>query len=85
MGAIAAGQVVILPFPFSDLTERKYRPALVLAVAGRGDWIVCVRRMSDRSVKRFAVLRTTLETQLADGEKLGAVIREKLIREKLDG
>jgi hypothetical protein len=41
MGAFAAGQVVILPFPFSDLTERKYRPALVLAAAGRGDWILC--------------------------------------------
>lgn len=28
--------------------------------------------------ERFAALRTTLETQLAEGEKLGAVIREKL-------
>lgn len=34
--------------------------------------------MSDRFVKRFAVLRATLETQLAEAEQLGAVIREKL-------
>lgn len=39
MGAFAAGEVVVLPFPFSDLAGEKYRPALLLADAGRGDWI----------------------------------------------
>ena len=39
MGPFAAGQVVLLPFPFSDLTRSKLRPALLLADAGRGDWI----------------------------------------------
>jgi mRNA interferase MazF len=41
MGTFAAGQVVIVHFPFSDLTASKQRPALVLAEAGRGDWILC--------------------------------------------
>src|SRR5579863_8274901 len=41
MGTFAAGQVVIVHFPFSDLTTSKLRPALVLAEAGRGDWILC--------------------------------------------
>ena len=41
MGAFAAGQVVVLPFPFSDLTQSKYRPALLIANASRGDWIAC--------------------------------------------
>jgi mRNA interferase MazF len=41
MGALAAGQVVVLPFPFSDLSQKKLRPALLLADAGRGDWIAC--------------------------------------------
>jgi mRNA interferase MazF len=41
MGAFAAGQVILLPFPFSDLTRSKLRPALILADAGRGDWIAC--------------------------------------------
>lgn len=41
MGAFAAGQIVILPFPFSDLSQSKFRPALLLADAGRGDWIAC--------------------------------------------
>jgi mRNA interferase MazF len=41
MDAFAAGQVILLPFPFSDLTGSKLRPALLVANAGRGDWIAC--------------------------------------------
>jgi mRNA interferase MazF len=41
MGTFAAGQVVLVQFPFSDLTASKLRPAVVLAEAGRGDWILC--------------------------------------------
>jgi mRNA interferase MazF len=36
-----AGSVVLVPFPFSDLSHAKLRPAAVLAEAGRGDWILC--------------------------------------------
>ena len=41
MGAFTAGQVILLPFPFSDLSGSKLRPALLVADAGRGDWIAC--------------------------------------------
>ncbi|MBV5309484.1 type II toxin-antitoxin system PemK/MazF family toxin [Chromatium okenii] len=41
MERFTAGQIVVLPFPFSDLTQNKFRPALLLADAGRGDWIAC--------------------------------------------
>jgi mRNA interferase MazF len=41
MVTLAAGQVVVLPFPFSDLSRKKLRPALLLADAGQGDWIAC--------------------------------------------
>jgi len=37
----AAGAVVLVPFPFSNLAQSKLRPAVVLADAGRGDWILC--------------------------------------------
>ena len=33
--------IVIVPFPFSDLSGTKLRPAVVLADAGRGDWLLC--------------------------------------------
>lgn len=36
-----AGSVVLVPFPFSDLSNAKLRPAVVLADAGRGDWVLC--------------------------------------------
>jgi mRNA interferase MazF len=41
MGAFASRQVVLLSFPFSDLSAQKLRPALILANAGRGDWVLC--------------------------------------------
>ena len=41
MVAPAAGKVVLVPFPFSDLSQSKLRPEVVLADAGRQDWILC--------------------------------------------
>lgn len=41
MGAFATRQVILLPFPFSDLSASKLRPALLLADAGKGDWLLC--------------------------------------------
>ena len=41
MGALTVGAVVLVPFPFSDLSRAKLRTAIVLADAGRGDWILC--------------------------------------------
>jgi len=35
------GDVVVVPFPFSDLTRAKRRPALVLAEPGGDDVILC--------------------------------------------
>jgi mRNA interferase MazF len=40
MVAPRAGGVVLVRFPFSDLSSSKLRPAIVLADAGRGDWIL---------------------------------------------
>ena len=41
MVAPAAGAVVLVRFPFSDLSQTKLRPAIVLADVGRGDCILC--------------------------------------------
>lgn len=41
MVTLTAGSVVLVRFPFSDLSQLKLRPAIVLADAGRGDWILC--------------------------------------------
>ena len=41
MEAPARGAVVLVRFPFSDLSRSKLRPATVLADAGRGDYVPC--------------------------------------------
>ena len=41
MGSFAAGSVVLVRFPFSDLSQSKLRAAGVLADSGRGDWLLC--------------------------------------------
>jgi mRNA interferase MazF len=35
------GTVVLVRFPFSDLSRLKVRPAVVLADTGRNDWVLC--------------------------------------------
>jgi mRNA interferase MazF len=41
MGTFTVGSIVLVPFPFSDLSTSKLRPAVVLAEVGRGDRILC--------------------------------------------
>ena len=41
MVALAPGLVVLVRFPFSDLSSSKLRPAVVLAHAGGADWVLC--------------------------------------------
>jgi mRNA interferase MazF len=41
MGAVEPGVVVLVRFPFSDLSWSKLRPAVVLAHAGGVDWVLC--------------------------------------------
>jgi mRNA interferase MazF len=41
MAGFVKGDVVVLPFPFSDLSASKKRPALVVASLTGGDVILC--------------------------------------------
>lgn len=41
MGSFIKGQVVVVEFPFSDLSDFKKRPALVICQLSRDDAIVC--------------------------------------------
>ena len=41
MDAPSAGSVVLVPFPFSDLSESKLRPSVILAEISRDDFVCC--------------------------------------------
>ena len=41
MGKFVKGEVVVVPFPFSDLSASKKRPALVVAALTGDDVILC--------------------------------------------
>ena len=41
MDTFVKGDVVVIPFPYSDLSKTKNRPALVLAVPRQDEVIVC--------------------------------------------
>ena len=41
MGKFVKGDVIVIPFPFSDLSSTKRRPALVVAVLTGDDLILC--------------------------------------------
>jgi len=41
MAEFVKGDVIVVPFPFSDLTQAKRRPALVIATLAGDDLILC--------------------------------------------
>ncbi|MGA2514938.1 MAG: type II toxin-antitoxin system PemK/MazF family toxin [Thermodesulfobacteriota bacterium] len=41
MAKFVKGEIVVIPFPFSDLTQAKRRPALILATLEGDDLILC--------------------------------------------
>jgi mRNA interferase MazF len=54
MATFIKGDVVVVPFPFSDLTQTKRRPAIVVAILPGEDLILC-QITSQKIVDEFAV------------------------------
>lgn len=59
MGKFVVGDVVAVPFPLSDLSGRKLRPALVLAVIERDNLILCQITSKPFASKRAVELNHT--------------------------
>ena len=53
MDGAMVGDVVLTPFPFTDLTGTKIRPAVVVADVGMKDWIVCEITSSPQMRPRY--------------------------------
>jgi mRNA interferase MazF len=52
MESISIGQVILVSFPFSDLSSKKIRPCLIVGLAEFNDIIVCQLTSRSYSSKR---------------------------------
>ena len=67
------GAIVLVPFPFSDLSYSMLRPAAVLADAGKADWVLC--QITSRSYADLHVIEIE-DTDFVSGSlKLTSYIR----------
>jgi mRNA interferase MazF len=73
MAAPSAGSVILVPFPFSDLSQSKIRPALVLADVGRGDWILC--QITSKSYADARAIRLDGPDFVSGGLALASYVR----------
>ena len=64
MGTSVKGDVVVVPFPFSDLSTAKRRPALVVATLTGDDVILC--QITSRAVADSYAVPVT-DDDFADG------------------
>lgn len=60
MSRYERGDIVVIPFPFSDLSQSKRRPALIVAASGPEDFILC--QITSKAV------RDGLEVEIADAD-----------------
>ena len=61
------GDVVIAPIPFTDLSEFKIRPAVLLAEVGTSDWILCeVTSSRLAAARRIEISSRDLQTGRLD-------------------
>lgn len=73
-----AGQIVLTPFPYSDLSGTKLRPVLMLRQASRfDDWLVCmVSSNIDQAETGFdEVLDSAAADFVGSGLKVTSVLR----------
>lgn len=64
MGEFVKGDLIVVPFPFSDLTANKRRPALVVASMISDDVILC--QITSKSVRDTYAISLT-ESDLKTG------------------
>ena len=73
MARFVKGDVVVVPFPFSDLTQAKRRPALVIAELSGDDLILCqITSQNIKDIYALSLINPDFET--------GGLNRESNIR-----
>lgn len=67
MARFVAGDVVVVPFPFTDLASGKVRPAVVLATSTRDDILLCQITSKDTGHPEAVAVKMT---DFASADKL---------------
>ena len=78
------GDIVETPFPYTDLSDIKSRPAIVLADIGMADWILCA--LTSRRYMRpgdIAITRADLESGALDRDSWARPSRLHALNESL--
>ncbi len=73
MGTPAVGDVVVVPFPYSDLSGSKRRPAVIVAHADRGDLVMC--QITSRAYSGTSTIGITDDSFASGGLSRSSFIR----------
>ena len=73
MGRFVKGETVVLPFPFSDLSSSKRRPALVIAPLPGDDVILCM--ITSKAVRNDRAIPLAVSDFTSGGLPLSSYIR----------
>ena len=73
MGGLVRGEVVVMPFPFSDLSMSKRRPALVIAPLSGVDVILCM--ITSKAVQDESAVGVTADDFTSGGLPLNSFVR----------
>ncbi|MEK7068808.1 MAG: type II toxin-antitoxin system PemK/MazF family toxin [Patescibacteria group bacterium] len=68
------GSIVLVPFPFTDLSGQKIRPAIVLFASARGEDCI-VAFISSRAHKNKSLYDVPIRMSSANGLKVDSVIK----------
>ena len=68
------GAIVLVPFPFTDLSGHKVRPALVLFASARGEDCI-VAFISSRSAKKKSQYEVLVHMLSENGLKVDSVVK----------
>jgi mRNA interferase MazF len=87
MAIFGRSSIVLINFPFSDLSQTKLRPAVVLASASKDDWILCQITSNQNvdekgcanNIGRFRT-RLSAENELRTANKIFTAYEKLIVR-----